>query len=96
MSLKPGVKMSQTAVPSEEPRLPAKEPKKTYEEKAPTKTLWEIEYKTEIIREDRAKKRGTERKLEARNSFISNGLDMFECPPPRTENEVWLISPVWL
>ncbi|XP_040217066.1 LOW QUALITY PROTEIN: coronin-2A [Rana temporaria] len=88
MSLKPGVKMSQTAVPSEEPRLPAKEPKKTYEEKVPTKTLWEIEYKTEIIREDRAKKRGAERKLESRNSFISNGLDMFECPPPRTESEL--------
>ncbi|CAI9624407.1 unnamed protein product [Staurois parvus] len=88
ISLKPGVKTSQTDVPSEEPRLPAKEPKKIYEEKAPTKTLWEIEYKTEIIREDRAKKRGTERRLESRNSFIANGLDLFECPPPKTENEL--------
>ncbi|KAM5194361.1 coronin-2A [Mantella aurantiaca] len=88
ISLKPGVKLSQTAEPIEEPRLPAKEPKKTYEEKAPTKTLWEIEYKTEIIREDRAFKRSTERRLESRNSFISNGLDLFECPPPKTENEL--------
>ncbi|XP_018410595.1 PREDICTED: coronin-2A [Nanorana parkeri] len=33
-------------------------------------------------------KRITDRRLESRNSFISNGLDLFECPPPKTENEL--------
>ncbi|XP_075067036.1 coronin-2A [Mixophyes fleayi] len=90
ISLKPGSKppFTQITLPDEQPKLPAKEPKKIYDEKPPKKTVWEVEYKTEIIREDRAKKRTTGRLQDNRNSFISNGLDLFECPPPKTENEL--------
>ncbi|XP_077106957.1 coronin-2A isoform X1 [Ranitomeya variabilis] len=88
ISLKPGSKSTQSYIaPSdEEDKLFPKEPMKMYEEKSPKKTLWEIEYKTEIIREDRGKRR-TQGK-ESRNSLISNGLELFECPPPKTENEL--------
>ncbi|XP_063770740.1 coronin-2A isoform X2 [Pseudophryne corroboree] len=87
VSLKPGSKpsLSQITLPDEEPKVPAKQPKKIYEEKPPTKTVWEIEYKTEIIREDRGKRRATGR---LQDSLISNGFDLFECPPPKTENEL--------
>ncbi|KAG8595154.1 hypothetical protein GDO81_001436 [Engystomops pustulosus] len=90
VSLKPGLKSSQfhIANSNEEDELLSKEPKKLCEEKPPTKTLWEIEYKTEIIREDRGRRRFTEKSQETRNSLISNGLDLFECPAPKTENEL--------
>lgn len=91
ISLKPGSKSSQSygAPTAEEDKLLAKEPKKMYEENTSAKTLWEIEYKTEIIREDRGRRRMKGNSQETRNPFISNGLDLFECPPPKTENEVW-------
>ncbi|XP_040273231.1 coronin-2A [Bufo bufo] len=81
ISLKPGSY-------EEEDKLLAKEPKKMFEEKLSTKTLWEIEYKTEIIREERGKRRITAKSQDTRNSLISNGFDLFECPPPKNENEL--------
>ncbi|KAM9329636.1 coronin-2A [Gastrophryne carolinensis] len=87
ISLKPGSKTSQIA-PVENSKVSTRDSKKTFDEKPATRTLWEIEYKTEIIREDRGKKRPSERRLESRNSFLSNGFDVFECPPPKTENEL--------
>ncbi|CAH2293646.1 coronin-2A isoform X1 [Pelobates cultripes] len=87
VSLRPGSKSlsSQVEFTREEPKLSAKETR--HEERPAGKTLYEIEYKTEIIREDRGKRR-TGRMQENRNSLISNGFDLFECPPPKTENEL--------
>ncbi|KAE8632213.1 hypothetical protein XENTR_v10001476 [Xenopus tropicalis] len=91
MSLKPGSKSAPYQVPvtKEEPKfpIPIKEPKLMYEGKVPTRTLWEIEYKTEIIREDRSNKKAFER-LQDSKQAISNGFDFFECPAPKTENEL--------
>lgn len=36
--------------------------------------------------EEKAPKWATEQKLE--KSWLTNGFDVFECPPPKTENEV--------
>jgi coronin-2 len=30
----------------------------------------------------------TEHRLEEKKSWLTNGFDIFECPPPKTENEV--------
>ncbi|OCU00724.1 coronin 2A L homeolog isoform X1 [Xenopus laevis] len=89
VSLKPGSKSApcQVEVTREEPKFPIKEPKLVHEVKMPTKTLWEIEYKTEIIREDRSNKKAFER-LQDTKQAMSNGFDIFECPPPKTENEL--------
>uniref|UniRef100_A0A8C5PQV9 Coronin n=1 Tax=Leptobrachium leishanense TaxID=445787 RepID=A0A8C5PQV9_9ANUR len=86
ISLRPGSKVSTTEanVTREEPKRSVKETRP--EEKSVGKTLYEIEYKTEIIREDRGKR--TARLQGNRNSLLSNGFDLFECPPPKTENEL--------
>ncbi|KAM4808719.1 coronin-2A [Rhinophrynus dorsalis] len=90
MCLRPGLKSvpAHTEFTKNEPRIPINEPKHVREEKTRTKTLWEIEYKTEIIREDRGKKTETQRFQDTKNAFISNGYDLFACPPPKTENEL--------
>ncbi|XP_053321754.1 coronin-2A isoform X2 [Spea bombifrons] len=84
ISLRPGSKFttSQVEKTKEPPTMPAKESKK--EEKNLGKAVVEIEYKTEIFREDQGRKRATGRVQETINS-ISNG---FDCPPPKTENEL--------
>lgn len=38
--------------------------------------------------EERSPKWATEHRLEEKKSWLTNGFDIFECPPPKTENEV--------
>ncbi|XP_041435931.1 coronin-2A-like isoform X2 [Xenopus laevis] len=89
ISLKPGSTPApyQVEETKEEPRFPIKEPKEVHELKMPTRTLWEIEYKTEIIREDRSNKKALEKHQDTKQA-MSNGFDISESPPPKTENEL--------
>ncbi|XP_053558668.1 coronin-2A isoform X2 [Bombina bombina] len=94
ISLRPGSKhstgtsISQAELYEAETKVVTKEPKHALEEKPKTKTLWEIEYKTEIIREERGTKRISGAAQETKTPLISNGFDRFECAPPKTENEL--------
>lgn len=38
--------------------------------------------------EEKATRRAAEQRLEEKKTWFSNGFDIFECPPPKTENEV--------
>ncbi|KAM4708545.1 coronin-2A isoform 2-T2 [Discoglossus pictus] len=87
ISLRPGAKNSSTKPEPTELETRPKEPIEELEEKTRTKTLYEIEYTTEIIREDRGKKRVSS-SVQDKKTLISNGYDLFECPPPKTENEL--------
>ncbi|KAG8455018.1 hypothetical protein GDO86_001292 [Hymenochirus boettgeri] len=82
ISLRPGSKMAlmQIERTKEEPSFPIMEPIQVPKEKVPAKTLWEIEYKAEIIR--------SSDRLQDTKKMLSNGFDLFECPPPKTENEL--------
>ncbi|XP_023485500.1 coronin-2A [Equus caballus] len=38
--------------------------------------------------EEKATRRAAEQRLEEKKTWFSNGFDIFECPPPKTENEL--------
>lgn len=38
--------------------------------------------------EEKPPHRATEHRLEEKKAWLTNGFDVFECPPPKTENEV--------
>lgn len=49
----------------------------------------------EIQKQSSVPDRKSQKKMEERlqndsQMRLSNGFDVFECPPPKTENEVWL------
>lgn len=38
--------------------------------------------------EEKTPRWAAEHRLEEKKSWLTNGFDVFECPPPKTENEV--------
>ncbi|EMP37546.1 Coronin-2A [Chelonia mydas] len=83
VSLKPG---SEILNSKKEPSLRSTE-SNWYQDRTERMAMKEIQ-KQSGIQEKRGQKKVEERLQEDRQMRLSNGFDLFECPPPKTENEL--------
>uniref|UniRef100_A0A8C4YQ62 Coronin n=1 Tax=Gopherus evgoodei TaxID=1825980 RepID=A0A8C4YQ62_9SAUR len=95
VSLRPGSEILNSL-----PQFPEKEPSPLstesnwYQGSTERTAMKEIQ-KQSGIQEKRGQKKVEERSQGDRQMQLSNGFDLFECPPPKTENEVWLWESMW-
>lgn len=85
MSLRPGsvILNSLPPCPEKEMSLQVTEPVR-YQSKMPNTTE-----ASSGIHEKWGYRKAEEKSQEQKPVGLSNGFDVFECPPPKTENEVW-------
>uniref|UniRef100_K7FFG8 Coronin n=1 Tax=Pelodiscus sinensis TaxID=13735 RepID=K7FFG8_PELSI len=88
VSLRPGSEIL-SSLPQFPEREPSLQPTESnwYRDRTERMVAKEIQ-KLSGIQEKRSQRKVAERLQEDRHSRLSNGLDLFECPPPKTENEL--------
>lgn len=88
VSLRPGSEIlnSLPQFPEKEPSPPSTESNR-YQGRTERMAMKEIQ-KQSGIQEKRSQKKVEERSQGDRQMQLSNGFDLFECPPPKTENEL--------
>ncbi|XP_020851264.1 coronin-2A isoform X3 [Phascolarctos cinereus] len=59
-----------------------------YQDRIERKTAFEDAKKPYRFLDERESRRGMDQVQEDRKAWLSNGFDPFECPPPKTENEL--------
>ncbi|XP_072460375.1 coronin-2A isoform X2 [Notamacropus eugenii] len=90
VSLRPGSELANSQRQFPERTLSNSVPLESnrYQDRIERKTAFDDAKKPYRFQDDRGSKKGMDQVQEDRKSWLSNGFDPFECPPPKTESEL--------
>uniref|UniRef100_A0A8C9AUB2 Coronin n=1 Tax=Prolemur simus TaxID=1328070 RepID=A0A8C9AUB2_PROSS len=89
VSLRPGSELlSPRPLPPERPLFDSVAPASPQPLGQTAKLAAEDGWRPPSLLEEKAPRWAAERRLEEKKSWLTNGFDIFECPPPKTENEL--------